>query len=56
MNNFGKKLADEQYQHRKIIATEVYNSFRNSNADSKSRGMIHVWNSLLKKACKPNLD
>ena len=37
MNNFGKKLADEQYQHRKIIATVVYNSFRNSNVDSKSR-------------------
>ena len=56
MNNFGKKLADEQYQHRKIIATVVYNSLRNSNVDCKSRGMIHVWNSLLKKACKPNLD
>ena len=37
MNNFGKKLADEQYQHRKIIATVDYNSFRNSNVDSKSR-------------------
>lgn len=37
MNNFGKKLADKQYQHRKIIATVVYNSFRNSNVDSKSR-------------------
>lgn len=36
MNNFGKKLADEQYQHRKIIATVDYNSFRNSNVDSKT--------------------